>query len=64
MTTTAQVAQFASAKRQLESGLPRLFADLLIAPLIVLARRSCRSGGDDTRTAGYDEMPARNRLVG
>ena len=63
MPTTAQVAQFASAKRQLESGLPRLFADLLIAPVIVLARRSYRSG-DDTRTAGYDEMPDRNRLVG
>jgi hypothetical protein len=66
LTTTAQVAQFAAARRQLESGLTGLFTDLLIAPVIMLASRPWWSGrgGDAARTAGYGETPAQNRLAG
>jgi hypothetical protein len=66
LTTTAQVAQFTAARRQLESGLAGLFTDLLIAPVIVFARRTWRSGGggQDARTAGYGEPPDLNRLAG
>jgi hypothetical protein len=66
LTTSAQVAQFTAARRQLESGLTGLFTDLLIAPVIVLARRTWRpgAGGQDARTAGRGEPPNLNRLAG
>jgi hypothetical protein len=66
LTTTAQVAQFTAARRHLESGLIGLFTDLLLVPVIVLGRRSWRSGGGchDVRTAGAGETPDLNRLAG